>query len=50
MKKKNTIRLRLTLLSSIPVLAACIILVLIYIFTSYNRYMSMYQDEGVALS
>ena len=50
MKKKNTIRLRLTLLSSIPVLAACIILVFIYIFTSYNRYMSMYQDEGVALS
>ena len=50
MKKKNTLKLRLTLLSSIPVLAACIILVGIYIIISYGRYMSMYQDEGLALS
>ncbi len=33
-----------------PVLAACIILVGIYIIISYGRYMSMYQDEGLALS
>lgn len=50
MKKKNTLKLRLTLLSSIPVLAACIILVVIYINISYGRYMSMYQDEGLALA
>ena len=49
-KKRKALRLRLTLLSTIPVLSACIILVVIYISVSYNRYMSMYKDEGLALS
>ena len=49
-KKRKTLRLRLTLLSTIPVLSACIILVVIYVLLSYSRYMSMYKDEGLALS
>jgi len=49
-KKKRTIRSRLMMLSAIPVLAACVILVVIYIVVSYDRYMSMYNDEGLALS
>ena len=38
------------LLSAIPVLSACLILVGIYIVVSYGRYTSMYKDEGLALS
>ncbi|MBP3854203.1 MAG: methyl-accepting chemotaxis protein [Ruminiclostridium sp.] len=49
-KKRKALKLRLTLLSAIPVLAACIILVVIYIVVSYQRYMAMYKDEGLALS
>ncbi len=49
-KKKKTLKLRLTLLSAVPVLAACLILVIFYIFTSYNKYMSMYKSEGLAIS
>ncbi len=49
-KKRKTLKLRLTLLSSIPVLSACILLVLIYITISYGRYMAMYKDEGIALA
>ncbi|MBO6300879.1 MAG: methyl-accepting chemotaxis protein [Ruminiclostridium sp.] len=49
-KKRKTLRLRLTLLSTIPVLSACIILVVIYIVVSFQRYMAMYKDEGLALS
>ncbi len=49
-KKRKTLKLRLTLLSSIPVLSACVLLVIIYIVISYGRYMAMYQDEGLALA
>ena len=49
-KKKRTLRSRLTLLSVIPVLSAGLLLVLIYVFISYSRYMSMYRDEGTALA
>ncbi|MCR4780657.1 MAG: methyl-accepting chemotaxis protein [Ruminiclostridium sp.] len=49
-KKKRTLKTRLTLLSAIPVLGACIILVVIYIVVSYNRYIEQYNDEGLALS
>ncbi len=38
------------MLSAIPVLSACLLLVFIYIVISYGRYMSMYKDEGLALS
>ncbi len=50
MKKKRTLRSRLVLLSTIPVLAAGLILVIIYVTVSYGRYMSMYQDEGTSLA
>ena len=49
-KKKRTIKSRLVMLSTIPVLAAGLILVIIYVTVSYGRYMSMYQDEGTALA
>ncbi len=49
-KKRKTLKLRLTLLSTIPVLSACIILVVIYVVVSFGRYLSMYKDEGLALS
>ena len=49
-KKKRTLKSRLVLLSTIPVLSACLILVFIYVVISYGRYMSMYKDEGLALS
>ena len=49
-KKKRTIKSRLILLSTVPVLGACIILVFIYVVISYGRYMEMYKDEGLALS
>jgi len=49
-KKRKTLKLRLTLLSTIPVLGACIILVVIYVVVSFGRYLSMYKDEGLALS
>ena len=49
-KKKRTLKLRLSLLSAIPVLAACLILVIAYIFVSYSKYMSMYKSEGLAVS
>ncbi len=49
-KKKRTLKLRLTLLSAIPVLVACLILVVVYIFVSYSKYMSMYESEGRAVS
>ena len=49
-KKKRTIKSRLILLSTVPVLAACIILVVINVFTNYSKYMEIYKDEGLALS
>ncbi len=49
-KKKRSLKLRLTLLSAIPVLAACLILVFVYVSVSYGRYMAMYQSEGLAVS
>jgi methyl-accepting chemotaxis protein len=49
-KKKRTIRSRLILLSTVPVIGACIILVFINVFSNYSKYMAMYKDEGLALS
>ena len=49
-KKKRTLKSRLTLLSAIPVLSMGILLVIIYIIVTYNKYISLYQDEGVALA
>ena len=49
-KKKRTLKSRLVLLSTIPVLAAGLILVLIYVTVSYGRYMNMYKDEGTSLA
>ncbi|MBQ3842816.1 MAG: methyl-accepting chemotaxis protein [Ruminiclostridium sp.] len=49
-KKRRTLKSRLILISTVPVLSACLILVVIYIVTSYSRYMSQYEDEGLALS
>lgn len=49
-KHKVLLKTRLTLLSTIPVLAAGLILVLLYILVTYNKYMSFYSDEGLALS
>ncbi len=49
-KKKRTIKSRLILLSTVPVIGACIILVVINVLTSYNKYMALYKDEGLSLS
>ncbi|MBO4914722.1 MAG: HAMP domain-containing protein [Oscillospiraceae bacterium] len=49
-KKKRTLKLRLTLLSIVPVLAACLILVIAYVIVTYGKYMSMYESEGNAVS
>ncbi|MBE7004515.1 MAG: hypothetical protein E7425_09590 [Ruminococcaceae bacterium] len=49
-KKKKTLKVRLTLLSALPVLIACLILVLVYVTVSYSRYMAMYESEGRAVS
>ncbi len=48
--KRKTLKLRLTMLSAIPVLLSCIVLVIVYIIISYNKYMSMYKSEGLSVS
>ena len=49
-KKRRTLRSRLTMLSIIPVAATGLLLVIIYIFVTYNKYMTLYRDEGIALA
>ncbi|MBQ9382919.1 MAG: methyl-accepting chemotaxis protein [Ruminiclostridium sp.] len=49
-KKKRTLKSRLTLLSAIPVLSMGVLLVIIYIIVTYNKYITLYRDEGVALA
>lgn len=44
------LKLRLTLLSSIPVLSAYVLLVIICMIISYGRNIPMYRDEGLALA
>ena len=49
-KKRRSLKSRLTLLSTIPVLATGIVLVVIYIIVTYNKYVVMYNDEGTSLA
>ncbi len=49
-KKKKSLRLRLMLLSTLPVLATGLLLVILYVFVTYNKYMTFYGNEGVALA
>ena len=48
--KRRTLKSRLLMLSILPVLIACVILVVYYVIVSSNKYMSLYKDEGRALS
>lgn len=49
-KKRRTLKSRLLMMSVIPVVAVCLILVIYYVLVSNNKFMSMYKDEGLALS
>ncbi len=49
-KRKKSLRLRLMLLSTLPVLATGLLLVILYVLVTYNKYMTFYKNEGVALS
>ena len=50
MKKKKLLKTRLTLLSIIPVLAAGLLLVILYAIVTSSKYMTFYRNEGIALA
>ena len=49
-KKKRTLKSKLLAVSILPVLAASLILVAFYMVSSYQKFMAVYKDEGLALS
>ena len=48
--ERKSLKTRLTLMSTVPVVLACLVLVVIIVVTSYNKYMSIYKEEGRSLA